>query len=305
MRVIKNIANTGRTVISTIHQPSVDLFFKFDRLLLLQRGGWQVYFGPVGRHGRDLVKYMESIPGTPKCPRKMNPASWMLDVLAGTDSSGESDTTLPPGQDAATDNIHRLPSTKMDVHSHIVHGRPGPNDKSPGPVDYQSILQQSALWQREMEISQTMSTPKANTVAYRFDSVFARGFFYQLYWLLKRGWTSSLRDVSYNYTRIMTLMGLQVLFGVIYYKVDGNDVGGVQSLMSVMFMTTVFIGLLNMNVTLPVLIKDRAVFYRERLSYLYDSIPFSIANFIVQLPWIGVIVFTSVPIICKSETVVV
>ncbi len=42
MRVIRNIANSGRTVICTIHQPSAALFFQFDDLLLLQRGGTQV-----------------------------------------------------------------------------------------------------------------------------------------------------------------------------------------------------------------------------------------------------------------------
>ena len=45
MRVVRNVANTGRTVITTIHQPSKELFFMFDNLLLLQRGGWQVRGG--------------------------------------------------------------------------------------------------------------------------------------------------------------------------------------------------------------------------------------------------------------------
>jgi ABC-type multidrug transport system ATPase subunit len=39
----RNIANRGRTVICTVHQPSQALFYQFDDLLLLQRGGWQVY----------------------------------------------------------------------------------------------------------------------------------------------------------------------------------------------------------------------------------------------------------------------
>jgi len=33
-RVIRKIASTGRTCICTIHQPSAELFFMFDRLLL-------------------------------------------------------------------------------------------------------------------------------------------------------------------------------------------------------------------------------------------------------------------------------
>jgi ABC-type multidrug transport system ATPase subunit len=45
MRVVRNITSTGRTVLTTIHQPSKELFLMMDNLLLLQRGGWQVRLG--------------------------------------------------------------------------------------------------------------------------------------------------------------------------------------------------------------------------------------------------------------------
>lgn len=59
MRVVRNVANTGRTVITTIHQPSKELFFLFDNLLLLQRGGWQVFFGPLGHNAVELVRFLQ------------------------------------------------------------------------------------------------------------------------------------------------------------------------------------------------------------------------------------------------------
>ena len=46
MRVLRKIASTGRTVVCTIHQPSSDVFFEFDRCLLLAPGGKTVFFGP-------------------------------------------------------------------------------------------------------------------------------------------------------------------------------------------------------------------------------------------------------------------
>ena len=48
MKVVRNVVNTGRTVISTIHQPSAEVFFLFDELLLLQRGGYQVRAARAG-----------------------------------------------------------------------------------------------------------------------------------------------------------------------------------------------------------------------------------------------------------------
>lgn len=39
IRAVKNVALDGRTVMVTIHQPSIDIFESFDSLVLLQLGG--------------------------------------------------------------------------------------------------------------------------------------------------------------------------------------------------------------------------------------------------------------------------
>ncbi|KAL2897787.1 ABC transporter G family member 37 [Bienertia sinuspersici] len=82
MRTVRNTVNTGRTVVCTIHQPSIDIFDAFDELLLLKRGGEQIYFGPLGRHGIQLIKYFEAINGVQKIKEAYNPATWMLEVTS-------------------------------------------------------------------------------------------------------------------------------------------------------------------------------------------------------------------------------
>ena len=85
MSEVYKVAKMGRGDF-TIHQPSREIFLMFDDLLLLQRGGWQVYFGPLGPSpASTFVSYMESLPmtGGNTLPLGMNPASWMLDVLGG------------------------------------------------------------------------------------------------------------------------------------------------------------------------------------------------------------------------------
>ncbi|KAM1965448.1 hypothetical protein ACFX15_045785 [Malus domestica] len=80
MRVVRNTVDTGRTVVCTIHQPSIDIFEAFDELLLMKRGGQLIYSGPLGRNSHKVVEYFEAVPGVPKIKEKYNPATWMLEV---------------------------------------------------------------------------------------------------------------------------------------------------------------------------------------------------------------------------------
>ncbi|MBA0807578.1 hypothetical protein Gohar_023374, partial [Gossypium harknessii] len=80
MRTVRNTVDTGRTVVCTIHQPSIDIFEAFDELLLMKRGGQVIYSGPLGRNSHKIIEYFESIPGIPKIKEKYNPATWMLEV---------------------------------------------------------------------------------------------------------------------------------------------------------------------------------------------------------------------------------
>lgn len=80
MRTVRNIANTGRTIVCTIHQPSIDIFESFDELLFMKRGGELIYAGPLGPNSHKLVEFFEAIPGVPKIKDGYNPAAWMLEV---------------------------------------------------------------------------------------------------------------------------------------------------------------------------------------------------------------------------------
>ncbi|XP_049379164.1 pleiotropic drug resistance protein 2-like isoform X2 [Solanum stenotomum] len=80
MRTVRNTVDTGRTVVCTIHQPSIDIFEAFDELLLMKRGGQVIYAGPLGHHSHLLIEYFQSIPGVPGIKEGYNPATWMLDI---------------------------------------------------------------------------------------------------------------------------------------------------------------------------------------------------------------------------------
>ncbi|WCJ40953.1 ABC transporter G family member 36 [Euphorbia peplus] len=80
MRTVRNTVDTGRTVVCTIHQPSIDIFEAFDELLLMKTGGRVIYSGPLGQHSHNIIQYFEAIPGVPRIRYKQNPAAWMLEA---------------------------------------------------------------------------------------------------------------------------------------------------------------------------------------------------------------------------------
>lgn len=78
-RLLRKLASNGQTILCTIHQPSALLFEMFDRLLLLEKGGKTVYFGPIGKDGEQLIDYLGAHGA--HCPPGYNPAEYMLDAI--------------------------------------------------------------------------------------------------------------------------------------------------------------------------------------------------------------------------------
>ncbi|KAG6525841.1 hypothetical protein ZIOFF_015812 [Zingiber officinale] len=82
MRTVRKAADTGRTIVCTIHQPSIEIFESFDELLLMKRGGQLIYSGPLGILSRNMRRYFEAIPGVPMIIEGQNPATWMLNITS-------------------------------------------------------------------------------------------------------------------------------------------------------------------------------------------------------------------------------
>ncbi|KAL4447582.1 hypothetical protein ABPG75_004801 [Micractinium tetrahymenae] len=80
MDAVRATCDSGRVVVCTIHQPSIDIFEAFDELLLLKPGGATIFFGSMGDESGNLINYFQSIEGVPLCPERVNPANWMLEA---------------------------------------------------------------------------------------------------------------------------------------------------------------------------------------------------------------------------------
>ena len=141
--------------------------------------------------------------------------------------------------------------------------------------------------------SQTIAEGEKSEM-FAFDSSYARSFLTQLRCLVQRASVAHNRDVAYNLGRIGILFVLYLLFGFIYFDLDASDETGVQAMVGVIFMTSIFAGIIFMNSVMPVRVRERTVAYRERTSFMYDAIPYSLSHAFCEVPWILLVTFVTV-----------
>eukprot|EP00123_Amoebidium_parasiticum_P016521 comp23474_c1_seq1/m.39234 comp23474_c1_seq1/g.39234 ORF comp23474_c1_seq1/g.39234 comp23474_c1_seq1/m.39234 type:complete len:630 (-) comp23474_c1_seq1:172-2061(-) len=89
MNFVRQLADNGRAVITTIHQPRTTVYDLFDKLLLLSRGE-PVYYGPAS----EAIDWFSQL-GYP-CAEDDNPADHFLDVttIDGRSAAMEQETKL-------------------------------------------------------------------------------------------------------------------------------------------------------------------------------------------------------------------
>jgi len=270
MKAVRRIAATGRTVLCTIHQPSEELFYFFDRLLLLKTGGEDVYQADIGRKGKKLVSYFEEASGfkqllprgsveilpngKKKVTLRQSPANWMLDVIgaAGQTHAGEQ-------------------------------------------ADYAQLWRASKLFQETEREIDDASTPRPNSKPIVLNEKYASTWT-RYKEVQHRLYVSHWRNAPMNVTRFALLIVFAIVLGVVYYKIDRSDYGGVQSVLSVIFLGMSFPSSICAGSALPTFFRQRAVYYRETTIGLYGYQIFNAAVFLVELPYIIVCCFLFITI---------
>ncbi|GLI71055.1 hypothetical protein VaNZ11_015971 [Volvox africanus] len=262
MRAVRNVACNGRTVMVTIHQPSIEIFESFDNLLLIQRGGLTTYFGPLGSQSADLISYFRAVPGTPALPSGFNPATWMLEVTGGSMATV-------------------LDRVDVDWPAHYAASElAAKNNARAGEL-----------------VDRGFKTARALEVGTRY----AMPFRSQVKVLLRKFNLAYWRSPGYNFMRLGMTLVTSFIYAAVYWGEgvvpNPASIANVQNVMGIMFASSNFLGMINLMSVMPVVGYERVVFYRERAASMYNPFAYGAAIALVEMPYLLAQALTFVPII--------
>uniref|UniRef100_J3KV08 ABC transporter domain-containing protein n=1 Tax=Oryza brachyantha TaxID=4533 RepID=J3KV08_ORYBR len=249
MRAVKNVAQTGRTVVCTIHQPSIEIFEAFDELMLMKRGGELIYAGPLGHHSCNLIQYFQAIPGVPKIKDNYNPSTWMLEVTCasmearlGVDfSKVYKESSMCKDKDTLVKWLSKPTPGMTDIHF-----------PTRFPQKFGEQLK-ACLWKQCLSY---WRSPSYNLVRIIFMAVSCI-IFGALFW--QKG------DIN-----------------------NINNQQGIFTIMGCMYATTVFAGINNCQLVMPFISIERSVVYREMFAGMYSPWAYSLAQVAMEIPYVMV-----------------
>lgn len=243
--LMEKLTRNGQAILCTVHQPSSLLFQRFDRILLLAKGGRTVYFGDVGRNSQVLLDYFARN-GAPKCPAGDNPAEYMLAAIGAA-----------PGAQTTID----WPQVWKDSQ------------------EYKEV---QAELSRLRELASQPSTVMDSATG--SHEAFASSFTTQLTAVGMRVAQQYWRTPSYIYSKAILTVGCSLLIGFSFFKGDNTQQGLQNQMFGVFIFLFVVIQLIYQIMPLFV-VQRTLYEARERQSKTYAWQTFVLSNIIIEMAW--------------------
>eukprot|EP00741_Cyanophora_paradoxa_P000577 tig00000411_g556.t1 len=263
--LLRELAGKGQAIICTIHQPSAEIFRKFDSLLLLKKGGEVTYFGKMGEDADAVLSYFEGL-GFPR-PHYRNPADHVLDVVMGKQTPAGAAAAAAPGAE-------------------------------PAPLDFAKAWRESKeAAQRAAELDELVASYDIDEAPFKHRS--ATGLAFQTRALMRRKLRELWRSPTYVLAKILSNVVMGFVVGTMFAD-RGADQANARMRNSLVFLMIMYTMKRAVG-DVPSNFAAREIYYRERSQGMYRpaahwassflvGTPFNLANlvvFLVMVYWIA------------------
>ncbi|XP_058221873.1 ABC transporter G family member 14-like [Rhododendron vialii] len=251
LNTIKRLASGGRTVITTIHQPSSRLYHMFDKVVLLSEG-CPIYYGPAST----ALEYFSSIGFS--TPITINPADLLLDLANG----------IGPDYEHTIEQRDNTDQEKKAMRDILISAY----DKN---ISTRLKAELCSLDVNNYNCARDAST--RNTVK---PEQWCTSWWHQFKVLLLRG-LRERRFEAFNRLRIFQVISVAVLGGLLWWHTPPSHI---EDRIAMLFFFSVFWGfypLYNAVFTFP---QERTMLIKERSSGMYRLSSYFLARTFGDLP---------------------
>ncbi|KAL4200420.1 hypothetical protein AMTRI_Chr03g56420 [Amborella trichopoda] len=262
VQMLNNIAEAGKTVVTTIHQPSSRLFHKFDKLILLGKGSL-LYFGKAS----ETMLYFSSIGCSPLIA--MNPAEFLIDLANGNIN----DVSIP------SDLEDKVQTESPETETR--NGKPTPSDV----LDYLVEAYESRAADKEKKKSCKVGVleEEAKSKVLKQKREWGASWWQQFSILFKRG-LKERRHEYLSWMRITQVLSTAIILGLLWWRSDISTPKGLQDQAGLLFFIAVFWGFFPVFTAIFTFPQERAMLAKERAVDMYRLSAYFMARNISDLP---------------------
>ncbi|KAK7279727.1 hypothetical protein RJT34_24784 [Clitoria ternatea] len=244
-----SLAKKGKTVVTSVHQPSSRVYQMFEKVLVLSEGQC-LYFGK----GSDAMRYFHSVGFAPSFP--MNPADFLLDLANGVSHvDGQSERDRP------------------NIKQSLVHSY----NTVLGPQVKAACMDTATVPTKNTHQPLRNSFPKE---CRHRDRVSLFDWFYQFSILLQRS-LKERKHESFNTLRVFQVIAAALLAGLMWWH---SDYRNIQDRLGLLFFISIFWGVFPSFNSVFAFPQERALFMKERASGMYTLSSYFMARIVGDLP---------------------
>ncbi|KAI3821892.1 hypothetical protein L1987_09467 [Smallanthus sonchifolius] len=251
MTTIKRLASGGRTVVTTIHQPSSRIYHMFDKLVLLSEGS-QIYYGPAST----ALEYFSSIGFS--TPVTVNPADFLLDLANGISPDTMHDYEQGETAEEERKSVRQKLITCFETNL---------------PTTWETGLY-------DLDVCNYNQAKEGLTRSRVQSEQWCTSWWHQFKVLILRG-LRERRFEAFNKLRIFQVVSVAILAGLLWWHTPTSHIA---DRIAMLFFFSVFWGfypLYNAVFTFP---QERRMLIKERSSGMYRLSSYFLARTIGDLP---------------------
>jgi len=261
---LQTLAFLGKTIISTIHQPSSEIFRLFNRLMLLVDGR-TVYFGDT----EAATKYFAKLGY--KCPKFINPADFLMKVVqvAPENILGEGSDPMSEQEGEAGDSLVAFPQDSVGLRN--------------ATRDQVEKLKDQFASSKQYKDAIAPPPPPTKNVEMEAKKGYNASYLTQFVWLTWRSALNTVREPALCKVRIAVSVIMGLLSGLVFLQTDDTAAGIGDRVASTFFvlLSQMFGAINGPTFLFP---SERGAFFRDRMSNMYSTILYYWAKILTDLP---------------------